>query len=112
MSSRNIDVSEPKPKVNAQQLQQFKQKTVTLVCEKISVQAQVLKAKASDGQEVQVDINQLRVPETQFLEVEGVVTGDNTVKAKKIVSFGQQVDMFAYNEMCKMLHGKAREMIL
>ena len=42
----------------------------------------------------------------------GVVTGPAEIKATNVASFGESVDLFAYNEMCKMLHAKGREMIL
>jgi len=40
------------------------------------------------------------------------VTGPQEIKATNVASFGESVDLFAYNEMCKMLHAKGREMIL
>jgi len=51
-------------------------------------------------------------PQSRFIEVEGVVTGPAEIKATNVASFGESVDLFAYNEMCKMLHAKGREMIL
>jgi replication factor A3 len=114
MSTTNIDVSAPKPKVNGEQMSSFTGKTVQLVLEKTSEEGQRLKGKAADGMEVTVDASGAAggVPGSRFVEVEGVVTGPAEIKATNVASFGESVDLFAYNEMCKMLHAKGREMIL
>jgi replication factor A3 len=113
MSTTNIDVSAPKPKVNGEQMSSFTGKTVQLVLEKTSEEGQRLKGKAADGMEVTVDASGApSVPGSRFVEVEGVVTGPAEIKATNVASFGESVDLFAYNEMCKMLHAKGREMIL
>ena len=115
MSTTNIDVSAPKPKVNGEQMSSFTGKTVQLVLEKTSEEGQQqLKGKAADGMEVTVDASGVAggLPGSRFVEVEGVVTGPAEIKATNVASFGESVDLFAYNEMCKMLHAKGREMIL
>ena len=114
MSTTNIDVSAPKPKVNGEQMSSFTGKTVQLVLEKTSEEGQQLKGKAADGMEVTVDASGVAggLPGSRYVEVEGVVTGRGEIKATNVASFGENVDLFAYNEMCKMLHSKGREMIL
>ena len=116
MSTTNIDVSAPKPKVNGEQMSSFTGKTVQLVLEKTSEegQQQQLKGKAADGMEVTVDASGAAggLPGSRFVEVEGVVTGPAEIKATNVANFGESGDLFAYNEMCKMLHAKGREMIL
>jgi len=114
MSTTNIDVSAPKPKVNGEQMSSFTGKTVQLVLEKTSEEGQQLKGKAADGMEVTVDASGVAggLPGSRFVEVEGVVTGPAEIKATNAAGFGESVDLFAYNEMCKMLHAKGREMIL
>lgn len=111
-TTANVDVSAPKPKVNGELMETFSGKSVQLVLEKTSEHP--LKGKASDGMEVSVDASSVAggVPTSRFIEVEGVVTGRGEIKATNVASFGENVDLFAYNEMCKMLHSKGREMIL
>ena len=111
-TTANVDVSAPKPKVNGELMETFSGKSVQLVLEKTSEHP--LKGKASDGMEVSVDASSVAggVPTSRFIEVEGVVTGRGEIKATNVASFGESVDLFAYNEMCKMLHAKGREMIL
>ncbi|CAL6380849.1 unnamed protein product [Bathycoccus prasinos] len=115
MTTTNIDISAPKPKVNGEQMGLFSGKTVQLVLETTSNEGgSVLKGKAADGMEVTVQLDQSlgAAPRSRFIEVEGVVTGPQEIKATNVASFGESVDLFAYNEMCKMLHAKGREMIL
>ena len=117
MTTTNIDISAPKPKVNGEQMGLFSGKTVQLVLETTSNSegGSVLKGKAADGMEVTVQLDQSlgAAPQwSRFIEVEGVVTGPAEIKATNVASFGESVDLFAYNEMCKMLHAKGREMIL
>ena len=115
MTTTNIDISAPKPKVNGEQMGLFSGKTVQLVLETTSNEGgSVLKGKAADGMEVTVQLDQSlgAAPQSRFIEVEGVVTGPAEIKATNVASFGESVDLFAYNEMCKMLHAKGREMIL
>lgn len=115
MTTTNIDISAPKPKVNGEQMGLFSGKTVQLVLETTSSEGgSVLKGKAADGMEVTVQLDQSlgAAPQSRFIEVEGVVTGPQEIKATNVASFGESVDLFAYNEMCKMLHAKGREMIL
>ena len=116
MTTTNIDISAPKPKVNGEQMGLFSGKTVQLVLETTSNSegGSVLKGKAADGMEVTVQLDQSlgAAPRSRFIEVEGVVTGPQEIKATNVASFGESVDLFAYNEMCKMLHAKGREMIL
>ena len=109
MSDNNVDVSAPKPKVNGDHLKSFVQKHVTLLVERTALN----EYKACDGTKVSVEFERgLNVPDANFVEVEGLVVAEDRVKATKAVSFGDNVDMFAYNEMAKMMHEKAREMIL
>ena len=115
MTTTNIDISAPKPKVNGEQMGLFSGKTVQLVLETTSSEGgSVLKGKAADGMEVIVQLDQYlgARPQSRFIEVEGVVTGPQEIKATNVASFGESVDLFAYNEMCKMLHAEGREMIL
>jgi replication factor A3 len=116
MTTTNIDISAPKPKVNGEQMGLFSGKTVQLVLETTSNSegGSVLKGKAADGMEVTAQLDQSlgAAPRSRFIEVEGVVTGPQEIKATNVASFGESVDLFAYNEMCKMLHAKGREMIL
>jgi replication factor A3 len=116
MTTTNIDISAPKPKVNGEQMGLFSGKTVQLVLETTSNSegGSVLKGKAADGMEVTARLDQSlgAAPRSRFIEVEGVVTGPQEIKATNVASFGESVDLFAYNEMCKMLHAKGREMIL
>ena len=116
MTTTNIDISAPKPKVNGEQMGLFSGKTVQLVLETTSNSegGSVLKGKAADGMEVTAHLDQSlgAAPRSRFIEVEGVVTGPQEIKATNVASFGESVDLFAYNEMCKMLHAKGREMIL
>ena len=115
MTTTNIDISAPKPKVNGEQMGLFSGKTVQLVLETTSNSegGSVLKGKAADGMEVTA-VGPVfgRGAASRFIEVEGVVTGPQEIKATNVASFGESVDLFAYNEMCKMLHAKGREMIL
>ena len=116
MTTTNIDISAPKAKVNGEQMGLFSGKTVQLVLETTSNSegGSVLKGKAADGMEVTAHLDQSlgAAPRSRFIEVEGVVTGPQEIKATNVASFGESVDLFAYNEMCKMLHSKGREMIL
>ncbi|PSC72767.1 replication A 14 kDa subunit B [Micractinium conductrix] len=96
-----LDCTAPVPRVNAELMGQYVGKRVKLVGRVEGAEGSTLRLRAPD--ETVVTVNMANpVPQSQYVEVEGVVNSAANMTEETCTPFGDNFDLSNYNQMCKL----------
>lgn len=86
-----FDTTQPAPRVNFELMSQYHGKRVRVVGKVEGVQGSILRIKAADDGNVEVELPQgLSVPADSYVEVDGTVKSPGVMAAETISGFGNQ----------------------
>ena len=108
-----MDTSAPAPRVNGELMARFVGKKVLLVGRAEASDGSTMTVKTSDDKMVTVALAPgAAAPATQFVEFEGMVEGVDKLTEVAHVDFGNEFDMYTYNELAKEANGKSAALVM
>ncbi|KAH9569397.1 hypothetical protein CY35_03G131100 [Sphagnum magellanicum] len=107
------DTSNPRPIVNAGLLKKYLGRRVTTVMKVLRSDGADLVGQAPDGTSVTVHKAPLSSSSggafSQFVEVVGIVEGENSLRAEICTNFGDSFDMATYNQLCQLANSDNKD---
>jgi replication factor A3 len=107
------DTSNPRPMVNAGLLKKYLGRRVTTVMKVLRSDGADLVGQAPDGTSVTVHKASLNSSSggafSQFVEVVGIVEGENSLRAEICTNFGDSFDMATYNQLCQLANSDNKD---
>jgi|Transcript_4339 replication factor A3 len=105
-----MDDSAPAPRVNGELLGNFIGKKVLLVGEVTPVDGVKATLKTGDDKMITVNLSGDGSFASKFVEFEGSVDSADTITESSRAEFGNDFDMYTYNELTKQISGKSRDL--
>jgi len=108
-----MDTSAPAPRVNGELMARFVGKKVLLVGKTESTDGATMTLRTSDDKTVTVALAPgAAAPATTFVEFEGMVDAADRLTESAHVDFGNEFDMYTYNELAKESNGRSAALFM
>ena len=108
-----MDTSAPAPRVNGELMARFVGKKVLLVGKTETSDGSTMTVKTSDDKMVTVSLLAgAAAPATSFVEFEGMVDAADMLTETNHVDFGNEFDMYTYNELAKEANGRSAALFM
>jgi len=108
-----MDTSAPSPRVNGELMSRFIGKKVLLVGRTESIDGASATVRTPDDKTVTVHLAPgSPAPATAFVEFEGIVDAADQLKETTHVDFGDDFDMYTYNELTKESNGRSADLFM
>ena len=108
-----MDTSAPAPRVNGELMSRFSGKKVLLVGKVEGSDGSSLNLRTPDDKMVRVQLAPgSPSPATAYVEFEGMVEGPDALTETSHVDFGNEFDMYTYNELTKEANGRSQSLFL
>ena len=108
-----MDTSAPAPRVNGELMARFVGKKVLLVGKAESTDGATMTLRTSDDKTVTVSLAPgAATPATTFVEFEGMVDAADRLTESAHVDFGNEFDMYTYNELAKESNGRSAALFM
>ena len=108
-----MDTSAPSPRVNGELMGRFVGKKVLLVGKNEGSDGSTMTVRTPDEKTVTVQLAPgSPAPATAFVEFEGIVDGAAAMTETSHVDFGDNFDMYTYNELTKEANGRNQALFM
>ena len=105
--------SAPSPRVNGELMARFIGKKVLLVGKTESTDGATMTVRTPDDKTVVVQLAPgAPAPTTTFVEFEGMVDAEDRLTETSHVDFGNEFDMYTYNELAKESNGRSSALFM
>jgi replication factor A3 len=108
-----MDTSAPAPRVNGELMARFVGKKVLLVGKTESTDGSTITLRTPDDKTVTVRLAPgTAAPAATFVEFEGMVDAADQLTESSHVDFGNEFDMYTYNELTKESNGRSAALFM
>ena len=108
-----MDTSAPAPSVNGELMSRFAGKKVLLVGKTEGSDGSTVTLRTSDDKVVTVTLAaDSPAITTAFVEFEGICNGEGSITEVSHVDFGDEFDMYTYNELAKESNGRSAALFM
>ena len=108
-----MDTSAPSPRVNGELMGRFIGKKVLLVGKNEGTDGSTMTVRTPDEKTVTVQLAAgSPAPATAYVEFERIVDGAGAMTETSHVDFGDNFDMYTYNELTKEANGRSQALFM
>jgi len=108
-----MDTSAPSPRVNGELMGRFIGKKVLLVGKDEGTDGSTMTVRTPDEKTVTVQLAAgSPAPATAYVEFEGIVDSAGAMTETSHVDFGDNFDMYTYNELTKEANGRSQALFM